>query len=69
MFNTTTATDETTGCLNRDIAIRNIHDATTTNESIWWKIRIPAAQAAGSYTGANTFATTASTSCDSGTLN
>jgi len=59
---------ETAGCTNRDIAVRNDHTLTTTNESVFWKIRIPSSQAAGSYTGANTFAATANTSC-TGTLN
>ena len=62
-------TDESTGCINRDIAVRDDHSATTTNESIWWKIRIPASQTAGSYTGTNTFTTTTSSTCSGGTLN
>ena len=66
---TGSGTDEATGCINRDIAVRNDNAATTTNESIWWKIRIPAGQAAGSYTGQNTFTTTASTTCSGGALN
>ena len=59
---------ETSGCLNRDMAVRNVHDTGTEDEAIYWRIRIPAAQESGSYTGTNTFATTASSSC-TGTLN
>ena len=65
---TASGTDETTGCANRDIAVRNDHTSTSTNESVYWKIRIPAAQSAGSYTGQNTFTTTASSTCSGGTL-
>ncbi len=61
--------DETEGCANRDIAVRENHSSVTgTNESVYWKIRIPDAQEAGSYTGSNTFTSTASNTC-SGTLN
>jgi hypothetical protein len=55
------------GCLNRDMAVRAVHDVGTENEAIAWKIHIPEAQHSGSYTGTNTFATTLSTSC-TGTL-
>jgi len=55
--------NEVQGCLNRDIDIRDIHDATATNESVFWKLRVPGAQSAGSYAGANTFATTADDTC------
>ena len=51
------------GCLNRDIAVRDGHTETTTNESVYWKLRIPSIQASGDYSGLNTFGTTASTSC------
>jgi len=48
------------GCNNADIAVRgDDHSSTSTNESAYWKIRIPASQAAGSYTGANVFESTA----------
>jgi len=60
-------TDDETGCLNRSIEVRSAHANTTeTNESIWWKIRIPDTQAAGSYTGSNTFTSTPSTTCSEG---
>ncbi len=65
---TSSAGAETAGCTNRDIPVRLTNASTATNESVYWKIRIPSSQAAGSYTGANTFATTADSSC-SGTLN
>ena len=60
---TSSGTDEAGGCLNRDMAVRAVAAATTENESIWWKIRVPATQAAGSYTGANTFTSTSDTTC------
>jgi len=63
LINTTPGTDDETGCLNRDIVVRNTHDSVSTNESIWWKLKIPETQPAGTYTGENTFATTASTTC------
>jgi len=58
-------TDDETGCLNRDIAVRTIH-TTPTDESIWWKIQIPNTQARGNYTGANTFSATAGGTCVDG---
>ena len=57
---------DTHGCMNRDIAVRNDHTTTTTNESVYWKLRIPASQKTGSYTGQNTFSTTADTTCAGG---
>ncbi len=66
MVDTASSTGDSTGCMNRDIAIRNDHTLTTTNESIYWKLRIPASQGVGSYTGQNTFATTASSTCSTG---
>jgi len=58
---------ESNGCLNRDLAVRAVHGTATEDESIAWKIHIPLAQASGSYTGTNTFATTSNSSC-TGTL-
>ncbi|MBU1018086.1 hypothetical protein KKA33_03595 [Patescibacteria group bacterium] len=56
-----------TGCLNRSITVRTAHASTSeTNESIWWKIRIPDTQASGFYTGSNTFASTLSSACSEG---
>lgn len=66
MVNTATGDADAGGCLNRDIAVRSDHTATTTNESIFWKLRIPASQSVGSYTGQTTFSTTASSTCTSG---
>jgi hypothetical protein len=43
--------------------VRNQHDLDVENEAIYWKIKIPEVQALGDYTGENTFATTASTTC------
>jgi len=59
----TPASGSANGCLNRDMAVRNVHDNGTENETIAWKIRIPSAQQTGSYTGTNTFATAAVDSC------
>jgi hypothetical protein len=64
LLNAASGTNETGGCINRDIAVRTDHASTTnTNESIFWKIRIPASQQSGSYTGSNTFTSTASDTC------
>ncbi len=63
LVDTASGTDDETGCLNRDIAVRNDHTLTTTNESIWWKMQIPINQALGSYTGQNTFSAATSTTC------
>ena len=51
------------GCLNRDMAVRDVHDTGTEDESIAWKLRIPASQGSGSYTGTNTFTATVSSTC------
>lgn len=56
-------TEAANGCLNRSLAVRAVAATGTENESITWKIRIPAAQPSGSYSGTNTFASTANTSC------
>ncbi len=66
LVDTASGTADAGGCLNRDIAIRNDHTLTTTNESVFWKLRIPSSQAVGSYTGQTTFATTASGTCTTG---
>jgi hypothetical protein len=55
--------DGSDGCANREMAVRTDHSSTASNESVYWKIRIPGAQEAGSYTGANTFASTAAETC------
>ena len=60
-------TTDSTGCLNRDIQVRPVHDSLSTNESVFWKLRIPENQHAGSYSGQNTFSTTAGDTC-TGTL-
>jgi hypothetical protein len=53
------------------MAVRAVHNVGTEDEPISWKIRIPGTQAAGSYSGVNTFATTAYTGVGSctGALN
>jgi len=66
LVDTASGTGDATGCLNRDIAVRTIHDNTSTNESIYWKLRIPDEQALGSYSGVNSFTTTAGTTCTTG---
>lgn len=60
------ATTKAAGCADRNMAVRNDHTVTTENENMYWKIQIPAAQVAGSYTGTNTFAATASSTCVDG---
>jgi hypothetical protein len=60
---TPSGTTDGGGCLNRDIQVRPVHDSLSTNESIYWKLRIPANQHAGSYSGQNTFSTTSGDTC------
>ena len=45
------------GCSDRSIAVTTDHASYTTSP-IYWKLQIPASQAAGSYTGTNTFLAT-----------
>jgi hypothetical protein len=59
-------TGDSGGCLNRDIQVRTVHTSLATNESVFWKLRIPSGQQAGSYTGQNTFSTTAEDTCSTG---
>ena len=63
---TPSGTGDAGGCLNRDIAVRTVHGTADTNESIFWKLRIPAGQQAGSYAGQNTFSTTSGGTCSTG---
>jgi hypothetical protein len=51
------------GCVNRNILVRPVHDSSSTNESVYWKLRIPSSQQAGSYSGQNTFSTTSGDTC------
>jgi hypothetical protein len=67
MVGTSATGNEAVGCINRNLAVRTAHASTSSNESIWWKLRIPAGQAAGSYNGTNTFAATASPDTCTGT--
>jgi len=66
LVDTPTGTRDAGGCMNRDIAVRTVHGTADTNESIFWKLRIPAGQQAGSYTGQNTFSTTSGATCSTG---
>jgi len=59
-------TDEAGGCLNRNLVVRDVATSTATDETIYWKLRIPSGQPAGSYTGSNSFKTTAATTCATG---
>jgi hypothetical protein len=59
-------TDEAHGCLNRNLAIRAVHGTGTEDETLAWKIRIPATQESGAYTGMNTFATATELTCSDG---
>jgi hypothetical protein len=63
LVETPSGTTDGGGCLNRDIQVRPVHDSLSTNESIYWKLRIPANQHAGSYSGQNTFSTTSGDTC------
>lgn len=45
------------GCSDRTIAVTSDHTTLTTSQ-IYWKLKIPATQAAGSYTGTNAFVAT-----------
>ncbi|MBI5467012.1 MAG: hypothetical protein HY975_02240 [Candidatus Kerfeldbacteria bacterium] len=58
---------ETNGCLNRDLAVRAVHNVATEDESIWWKLMVPLSQASGTYSGSNTIAGATSATC-TGTL-
>lgn len=72
LVGTAGGTGDATGCLNRSIIVRTDHTNENevgsggTNELIHWKLRIPDTQAAGTYTGANTFAATANSTCSTG---
>jgi hypothetical protein len=62
-------TGDSTGCLNRNLGVREDHTATgETNEFIYWKLRVPGGQPAGSYSGLNTFTATSSQTCLDGTV-
>jgi cysteine-rich repeat protein len=64
LVNTSSGYTDADGCLNRDIAVRGSdHTSTATNESIYWKLKIPNAQPIGIYTGKNTFTATAGSTC------
>lgn len=55
------------GCADRNITVRNLNGSGAgSDESIYWRIRIPSAQAAGTYSGTNTFTATASSTCTDG---
>ena len=56
-------TEDSGGCLNKNILVRTVHGTPDTNQSIFWKLRIPTGQQAGSYTGQNTFSTTSGNTC------
>ena len=43
------------GCANQSIGVRAIHSATVSDQTIYWKLRIPDPQPTGSYSGSNTF--------------
>jgi hypothetical protein len=52
-----------TGCDNANIGVRADHTVGSTDTSVFWKLRIPASQHGGSYSGQNTFTTTADNTC------
>jgi len=63
LVDTASSTDDETGCLNRDVAVRITNDSTATDEVIYWILRIPSTQREGSYSGSNVFQATASETC------
>jgi len=66
LVDTASGTGDATGCLNRNIYVRPDHASTSTNESIYWKLRIPSSLKAGSYYGRNTFAAAPESACSTG---
>jgi len=63
LVDTTSSTDDETGCLNRDILVKNDTGNGTEEESIYWTLKIPSTQSSGAYTGSNTFSATDSSTC------
>jgi len=59
--------DESLGCLNRDIAVRTVHDSTSLNEAIYWRLRAPSPQKSGVYSGTSTVSASSANTC-TGTL-
>jgi uncharacterized delta-60 repeat protein len=60
------AGNEANGCSNRNLAVRAAHDTSSDqaeDQTLYWKLRIPASQTAGSYSGTDTFASTAGNTC------
>jgi len=66
LVDTASGTGDATGCLNRNIDVRSDHASTSTNESIYWKLRILSLLKAGSYYGRNTFAAATESVCSTG---
>jgi cysteine-rich repeat protein/parallel beta-helix repeat protein len=57
-------TGAATGCVNTDMPVRAVHNVgSSSDKPLHWKLQIPSSQASGSYTGSNTFASTASSTC------
>ncbi len=54
------------GCLDLEMAQRTSATDTPVDNAIFWKIKIPATQDSGTYSGTNTFATAASGTCTGG---
>ena len=54
---------DTNGCANIDLAVRTSHASGASDENIYWKLKIPAAQPTGTYSGANDINYTSSGSC------
>ncbi len=77
MVETASGTLMAGGCSDRNLAIRNVSGCTDAacaagpgdqgeDEILYWKIKIPAATVAGSYTGTNTFTLATDSTCDGG---
>lgn len=61
------ATTKATGCADRNVAVRAAHaSGVGSDENLYWKLQMPSAQMAGTYTGINTLAASASTQCTDG---
>ncbi|MBI5421659.1 LamG domain-containing protein [Candidatus Peregrinibacteria bacterium] len=61
------ATTKAAGCADRNVAVRAAHaSGVGSDENLYWKLQMPSAQMAGTYTGTNTLAAAASTQCADG---
>jgi len=67
LLNTSSGSSASTGCADKNEIVRNDHTTGSgSDEAVYWKIRIPSAQAAGTYSGTNTFTAATSGTCTDG---